>query len=139
VATRLGRDSGRWKRLRAAFRAECRRQQARCWLCSQPIDYALPSDDPNSFSVDHVETVAARPELAETWANLRQLASPVQPRARERAAAARPGTTEPAMVNVQVGGHPAVVILVPATRPPVTGHTPPAAPPPSRARGLTGE
>lgn len=41
-----------------------------CWLCGQPIDYTLPSDDPMAFSVDHVKPWSTHPELREDPANL---------------------------------------------------------------------
>lgn len=42
-----------------------------CWLCGQPIDYSLPPEHPDAFSVDHAKPLSLRPDLAEDPANLR--------------------------------------------------------------------
>jgi 5-methylcytosine-specific restriction endonuclease McrA len=60
-------DGRAFRKLKAALRRE-RRQP--CWLCRQPIDYALPSEHPDSFSADHVLPVATHPELALVYSNL---------------------------------------------------------------------
>jgi hypothetical protein len=60
-----GRDTRNYKRLRSAFRRECRRAGRPCWLCGQPLDYELPSDDPWSFSLDHVKPVSTHRDEAE--------------------------------------------------------------------------
>lgn len=61
-----GRSGSRWRRLKAEQRAK----GLPCWLCGQPIDYMLPSSHNDSFSVDHVKTWLANPELREDPANL---------------------------------------------------------------------
>jgi 5-methylcytosine-specific restriction endonuclease McrA len=71
VTARVGRNTGNWKRISAAFKRDCTRTKRPCWLCCQPIDYALPFDDPFAFSIDHFYPVSKHPELAEVPANLR--------------------------------------------------------------------
>lgn len=54
--------SGRpWQRERAAYKAECKRHNAPCWLCQGrrgPIDYSRndgkTNRNPLAFTVDHV-------------------------------------------------------------------------------------
>lgn len=46
-----------WRREHAAFKAECKRAAAKCWLCrgsKGPIEYDGPPTHPLSFSADHV-------------------------------------------------------------------------------------
>jgi hypothetical protein len=46
-----------WNRESSAFKEECRRRNAPCWICRNqrgPIDYDAPPRTPMSFSVDHV-------------------------------------------------------------------------------------
>lgn len=40
-----------------------------CFICGQPIDYRLPWDDPNAFTVEHIKPRATHPHLAEDPAN----------------------------------------------------------------------
>lgn len=47
-----------WKKLAAAYRAECEAAGARCWLCPRPIDYTLPRNDRWAFTVDHLIPLA---------------------------------------------------------------------------------
>ncbi len=61
-----GRHGQRWQRLRAQLRAERRR----CWLCGQRIDYSLPGDHPNGFTIDHIRPLSLYPAGAEDYANL---------------------------------------------------------------------
>lgn len=65
------RGSRRYKTLRAEFRAQCADQQLPCWMDGKPIDYDLPSDHPDSWSLDHAHTVSEFPELALDPANFR--------------------------------------------------------------------
>lgn len=62
-----------WAHQKAAaqYKAQCRRLDAHCWLCSQPIDYDADRDDPNSFQQDHVVAVTKAPHLAQDPANWR--------------------------------------------------------------------
>lgn len=62
-----GRSGSRWRRLKAEQRAK----GLPCWLCGQPIDYTLPPEHKDSFSVDHEKTWSSHPELREDPANLR--------------------------------------------------------------------
>lgn len=59
----------RYKTLKVSFRAQCARVKAPCWLCRQPIDYALDRKDKQSFSLDHRLPQSTRPELTEDPAN----------------------------------------------------------------------
>lgn len=61
-----GRSGFRWVKLKANLRA----QRRPCWLCGQPINYDLPADDPESFSVDHMKPRSTHPHLAEDPSNL---------------------------------------------------------------------
>jgi hypothetical protein len=65
MPTVRGRDTANYRRLRAAFRRNCARARRPCWLCQQPLDYTLPSDDPFSFSLDHVKPVSKYREESE--------------------------------------------------------------------------
>ena len=74
----VGRRTRRFRKLRAKFREWCRTHEnadgtigAHCWLCDEPIDYELPAEHPQSFSLDHAYSVSARPDLAEDPANFR--------------------------------------------------------------------
>jgi 5-methylcytosine-specific restriction endonuclease McrA len=69
TAKHAGRSTRRYKALRAAFRNQCEDERRPCWLCAQPIDYELPSDDPMSWSLDHRFLVSTHPHLAEDPAN----------------------------------------------------------------------
>ena len=60
------RQTRRAKRLAADLKA---RRDA-CWLCGEPIDYALHYSDPMAFSVDHIKPWSTHPELREDPANL---------------------------------------------------------------------
>lgn len=60
-----GRDTARYKRLRARLRAE----QRNCYICQQPIDYSLRGSHPWSFTVDHVLPLSKHPELSEDYSN----------------------------------------------------------------------
>jgi 5-methylcytosine-specific restriction endonuclease McrA len=66
VSANAGRRGARWVRLKAEVRA---RRRA-CCLCGQPIDYSLQWPDPGSFSVQHLKSWDAHPELREDPANL---------------------------------------------------------------------
>ena len=65
------RESRRYRNARAGFREHCAEQQLPCWLDGKPIDYSLPSDHPDSWSLDHAHTVKDHPELACDPANFR--------------------------------------------------------------------
>lgn len=67
------RESRRYKKLRGEFRSFCADQEPAlpCWLCGKPIDYSLPSDHPDAWSLDHAHTVSEFPELALDPANFR--------------------------------------------------------------------
>lgn len=60
---------------RAAFRAECKKTNAPCWLCgAQHIDYDAPHDDYDNddrFELDHYYPVSTHPELQHDPANFR--------------------------------------------------------------------
>ena len=67
MAKSSGRKGRRWRRLRERVK----RNQDACWLCGDHIDKTLEWPDPKSFSVDHVEPLSLRPELAEVYSNAR--------------------------------------------------------------------
>lgn len=63
-------DTAEWGGRRAVaetadYKAECAAEDARCWLCLQPIDYAAPAGSPDAFELDHYYPRAEFPEL--TW------------------------------------------------------------------------
>lgn len=68
---RAVRESRRYKKLRGEFRSECADLQLPCWLCGKPIDYSLPSEHPDAWSLDHAHTVSEFLELALDPANFR--------------------------------------------------------------------
>lgn len=68
---RAVRESRRYRALRTKFRAHCADQQLPCWLCGKSIDYSLPSDHHDAWSLDHVHTVSDRLDLACDPANFR--------------------------------------------------------------------
>lgn len=51
--------------------SELRSQRAACFICGQPIDYSLPHDDPEAFTVEHVLPRSTHPHLANDPANCR--------------------------------------------------------------------
>ncbi|MFF2344234.1 HNH endonuclease [Pseudarthrobacter sp. NPDC058119] len=51
--------------------ARYRMYEPPCWLCQQPIDYSLKSDDPDSLSVDHVKPRSTHPHLVDDPENMR--------------------------------------------------------------------
>lgn len=61
-----GRKGRRWQRLAANQRMK----RLPCCLCHQPIDYTLKWPDPGSFSVEHIKSWHAHPELREDPSNL---------------------------------------------------------------------
>ena len=68
TARNAGFDRGQhhYKDAKRQFRAGCAAQQSDCWLCFRGIDYSLEYPHPESFSVDHAETVTAHPSWATT-------------------------------------------------------------------------
>jgi len=62
-----GRHGSRWKRLTANVRA----RRGPCGICGQPIDYALESEHPDSFTVDHIMPWLLNPERRTDPGNLR--------------------------------------------------------------------
>jgi len=67
AAKGAGRTTRRYKQLSR----ELASRRLPCWLCGQPIDYTLPREHPDAFSVDHAKALSLRPDLAEDPANLR--------------------------------------------------------------------
>lgn len=54
------------------FKGECKDADARCWLCSQPINYEpIDDNDPSRFELDHYYPVSTHPEHQEDPANFR--------------------------------------------------------------------
>lgn len=68
-AAHAGRNTRRYKKQRALFRDMCEAGDVPCWLCNQPIDYSLPFDDSDAFSLDHRFPVSTHPQHAEDPAN----------------------------------------------------------------------
>ena len=61
------RNSRAQKKMFEQLKAERRPD---CWLCGQAIDYDLPSEHPESFSMDHIKPWSTHPELREDYGNL---------------------------------------------------------------------
>lgn len=66
-----GRSTRRYKALRKAFKDQCQRTNAPCWLCGQEIDYTAPQGTPDTFNLDHAFPRSLHPELAEDPGNFR--------------------------------------------------------------------
>lgn len=64
-----GRNTANYLKLVRLFRADCARKQKPCWLCRQPIDYALHWSEPYAYSTDHIKPLSRFPELAEEITN----------------------------------------------------------------------
>jgi 5-methylcytosine-specific restriction endonuclease McrA len=67
-----GQTSRYYRKARKQFLAQCAEDQRPCWLCGQPINYALPRQDPytgtvndDAPEVDHIYPRSKYPELAE--------------------------------------------------------------------------
>ena len=58
------RGSRRYRKVRAAFRAHCADLLLPCWLDGKAIDYDLPSEHPDAWSLDHALPVSTHPESA---------------------------------------------------------------------------
>lgn len=58
-----------YRRLRAAFKDDCRRNRLPCSICKRPINYALPRDDDWSFELHHVKPTSTNPHLFWTRSN----------------------------------------------------------------------
>jgi 5-methylcytosine-specific restriction endonuclease McrA len=65
VGKHAGRSTRRYKRLRYLFKEQCILEDRPCWLCGQPIDYTLPHDHDDAFSLDHRFPVSTHPQYAE--------------------------------------------------------------------------
>jgi 5-methylcytosine-specific restriction endonuclease McrA len=70
AARHAGRGTRRWRALKVKFKELCRLESRPCWLCGQAIDYDLPHDHPDAFSVDHRFPVSTHRHLGDDPANL---------------------------------------------------------------------
>lgn len=43
--------------------ANLRAARGPCFICGQPIDYTLPHDDPDAFTVEHIHPRSSHPHL----------------------------------------------------------------------------
>ncbi|KAA0916454.1 HNH endonuclease [Dietzia sp. ANT_WB102] len=72
---KVNRSTRNWRKLKETFRTQSQTTNAPCWLCGQPIDYTVNTDDygyhPDAFEPDHYHPVKTHPELREDPANLR--------------------------------------------------------------------
>lgn len=66
----MSRSKGRHGRPWERKRAYIRRQAGPCGICGKPIDYTLAYPHPQSFTVDHIEPLSLRPDLARDLDNL---------------------------------------------------------------------
>jgi 5-methylcytosine-specific restriction endonuclease McrA len=70
-ANNVGRTSATWRKLRLQCFARDKKANAPCWICGQPIDYAVrPSSTDESYEPDHRFPVHSHPELAEVPDNI---------------------------------------------------------------------
>ena len=44
-------------------------QRRPCWICGQPIDYSLPHDDLEAFTIEHIHPRSTHPQLESDPAN----------------------------------------------------------------------
>lgn len=51
--------TGRLKQIGEQLKA----QRGPCWICGMPIDYSLPWDDVNAFTIEHVHPRSTHPHL----------------------------------------------------------------------------
>ncbi|MGI8682060.1 MAG: HNH endonuclease [Mycobacteriales bacterium] len=58
-------DTSRNTRRLQRIKANQRARRLPCWLCGQPIDYALPAGHTDAFSYDHAKAWKLHPELRE--------------------------------------------------------------------------
>lgn len=69
AAEHAGRKGRPWRRLRE----QVKRTESICAKCGEPFDHSLQWPHPKSFSVDHIEPVSLRPELANVRSNLQAM------------------------------------------------------------------
>lgn len=61
-----------YRKVRARFRAMCVKEDAKCHLCGDRIDYDRPDGrHPDAFEADHFYPVSTHPHLAYAIGNLR--------------------------------------------------------------------
>jgi 5-methylcytosine-specific restriction endonuclease McrA len=65
------RNDPEYRAARAAYRSHAKDNQLPCWLDGEPIDYDLPSEHPDSWSLDHAVPVSKAPELSKDPNNFR--------------------------------------------------------------------
>lgn len=63
-------NAGRSGRPWARTVANLRNQRRPCCLCGHPIDYDLPPEHPESFTVEHIKPWSKHPELRTDPGNL---------------------------------------------------------------------
>ncbi|GAA6124213.1 hypothetical protein BPY_23210 [Bifidobacterium psychraerophilum] len=57
---------------RKKFFAQCKKENAVCWLCGMPIDYeAAQNTTDDSYNLDHYYPVSKRPDLQDDPAGFR--------------------------------------------------------------------
>ncbi|MFD4420252.1 HNH endonuclease [Agromyces sp. NPDC058484] len=71
MRARWARSTDVYKRVRAEFREQCEAEDARCWLCGQPIDYDALPGTAYSFEADHFYPASTHPEHLNDPANLK--------------------------------------------------------------------
>ncbi|MCV7394377.1 HNH endonuclease signature motif containing protein [Mycobacterium paraseoulense] len=64
------RSTRRWRQVAAAYKQDCRRRDAPCHICRQPIHYDAPPQTPWAFETDHIKPVQSHPHLAMQPSNL---------------------------------------------------------------------
>lgn len=59
------------KKLRKELKQTYANQNAPCYLCGQPINYAAPAHHPDSCELDHLMPTSTHPHLEADRANIR--------------------------------------------------------------------
>jgi 5-methylcytosine-specific restriction endonuclease McrA len=66
------RNDPEYRRLRQEYHDNVAEpQQLPCWLDGEPIDYSLPHDHPDAWSLDHAQPVSTHPHLSKDPNNFR--------------------------------------------------------------------
>jgi 5-methylcytosine-specific restriction endonuclease McrA len=71
LAIRQARNDPAYRRARVEYRKHAASNQLPCWLDGKPIDYELPPEHPDAWSLDHAIPVSQRPDLAGDPSNFR--------------------------------------------------------------------
>lgn len=71
LALRAARNTPEYRQARAQYREVAEANQLPCWLDGQPIDYSLPPEHPDAWSLDHAIPISKNLALATDPNNFR--------------------------------------------------------------------